>query len=140
MVCGVVALSPISAHPESIPKEYQSTYTSRMENAKDVPMINKQVLDVFFDAAQLNPFDSKSFVTLSKCLNQFPRTWIVTCEKDPLRDDGIVLEKMLIAQEVVVQRKHYNGFGHCFWIFPQLAKREEFLADVVKGIEFILGD
>ncbi|PQE19429.1 hypothetical protein CJF30_00009888 [Rutstroemia sp. NJR-2017a BBW] len=135
---GVVALCPISAHPESIPKDYQGMYTSHLENAKDVPIINKQALEVFFNAAQLNPLDAKSFVTLSKCLKEFPKTWIVTCEKDPLRDDGVVLEKMLSAQDVVVRRKHYNGFGHCFWIFPQLAKREEFLGDVVHGIEFVL--
>lgn len=54
-------------------------------------------------------------MTLSECLNEFPRTWIATCEKHPLRDDGVVLEKMLIARDVAVQRKHYNGFGHYFW-------------------------
>ena len=103
-----------------------------------MPVINRHVLDVFFNAAEVDPFDDTHFVMLSDRLKEFPRTWMVTCEKDPLRDDGVILEKMLVAQGVVVQRKHYKGFGHCFWIFPQLDKRMEFLADVVSGVKFII--
>jgi versiconal hemiacetal acetate esterase len=101
-------------------------------------VINRQVLDVFFNAAQVDPLDATHFATLSDRLKEFPRTWMVTCEKDPLRDDSVVLEKMLSAQGVVVHRKHYKGFGHCFWIFPQLDKRMGFLADVVNGVKFFI--
>jgi acetyl esterase/lipase len=79
-----------------------------------------------------------SFRYSIRSVKDFPRTWIVTCEKDPLRDDGVILENMLIAHGVVVQRKHYNGFGHCFWIFPQIDKRLELLADVVNGVKFVI--
>lgn len=103
-----------------------------------MPVINRQALDVFFTAAQVNQVDATHFVTLSDRLKEFPRTWIATCENDPLRDDGVVLEKMLSDQGVVVQRKHYKGFGHCFWVFPQLEKRRELLADVVNGVRFII--
>jgi versiconal hemiacetal acetate esterase len=102
-----------------------------------VPVINRQALEVFFTAAQVNHVDATHFVTLSDRLKEFPRTWIATCEKDPLRDDGVVLENMLRAQGVEIQRKHYKGFGHCFWIFPQLEKRRGLLADVVNGIRFV---
>lgn len=94
---GVVALCPIAAHLESISKDYEDMYTLYSENAEDVPIITKQVLELFFGVAQKDPFDAKSFVTLSECLKKFPKTSIVTCEKDLLRGDGVVLEKMLSA-------------------------------------------
>ena len=34
-----------------------------------------------------------------------------------------------------VKRKHYEGFGYVFWIFPMLKKRDVFLLDATEGIE-----
>lgn len=130
-------MSPIAVHPDNVPNEFKEVYLSYSQNSKDVPIIDKPVLDVFFNAARLEATNPTHFVTLSEHLKQFPKTWIVTCDKDPLRDDGVVLEKILISYGVTVQRRHYTGFGHCFWIFPQLQKRQDFLADVVQGIRFV---
>ena len=135
---GVVVLNALTSHGEGIPSEYQDLHTSYFENATDVPMVDKHFLDLTMEMTKLKPSDTHAFATLSPCLKEFPRTWIATSEKDVLRDDGIVLEKMLVAQNVGVKRKHYLGFGHCFWVFPQLPKRQEFLEDVVEGIAFVL--
>lgn len=101
-------------------------------------MIDKKVMDTFFASAQMDPMDPSHFITVSDEIAEFPPTFIVTTAKDPLRDDGVVLHEMLRDNGVVVKRQHYDGFGHVFWSFPMLKKREVFLRDTCEGIKFVL--
>ncbi len=137
-VSGVIAMCPITTQSDHVPEEYRQIYRSHTEHERDAPVLNKQACDVFFQAAQLIDPNPAHFVIYSDHLKHFPRTWIATCEMDPLRDDGVALEKSLQRHGVEVQRKHYYGFGHVFWIFPQLEARAVLLADVVEGIRFTL--
>ncbi|KAL5345275.1 hypothetical protein ACLOAV_009645 [Pseudogymnoascus australis] len=138
-VQGVVVLCPITAHPTTIPERYRNIYSSYGDNAKNVPLVNKTVMETFIAAANLNPNNPSHFVTLSKNLREFPPTFIITAEKDPLRDDGVLLETILLEEGVKVKRQHYDGFGHVFWIFPMLEKRNVLLRDATEGIKFVLG-
>lgn len=137
-VRGVVALCPLAAHPASVPERYRSNYTAYDDNMEGVPMIDKKVMDTFFASAQMDPMDPSHFITVSDEIAEFPPTFIVTTAKDPLRDDGVVLHEMLRDNGVVVKRQHYDGFGHVFWSFPMLKKREVFLRDTCEGIKFVL--
>jgi len=38
-LAGIVAMVPVTAHPESIPAAYKSEYTSYQDNASGVPMM-----------------------------------------------------------------------------------------------------
>jgi versiconal hemiacetal acetate esterase len=138
-VRGVVVLCPITAHPANIPERHKDIYNSYEDNATDVPLISKSVMETFIGAANLDSNSPKHFVTLSQNLKEFPPTFIITAEKDPLRDDGVLLERMLHEEGVKVKRKHYDGFGHVFWIFPMLKKRDVLLLDATEGIKFVLG-
>lgn len=129
---------PVTAHPSSIPAEYKPQYQSYDENATDVPVIDAATMKTFFDAAAVDPHDEKAFVTLSKNLKEFPPTYIATCEKDPLRDDGIVLEAMLKKEGVKTKSDFYEGVPHYFWLFPGVARGEEFLLNVAKGAQWVL--
>lgn len=129
---------PITAHPTSIPAEFKSQYTSYIENATGVPITSGNTMQTFFEAAGADCYDEKTFVTLSKNLADFPPTYICTCGKDPLRDDGKVLEAMLAKAGVKTKSDFYAGFPHNFWIFPGLKRSGEFLTDVVKGIQWSL--
>lgn len=137
---GIAALCPITSHPASIPKKYKDIYKSYEENATDAPLLNESVLNTLMEAAKLDSNNPGHFVTLSKHLSNFPPTFIITTEKDPLRDDGLLLETILLENGVKVKRQHYEGFGHAFWIFPMLKKRGVFLSDAVEGIKFILSN
>jgi versiconal hemiacetal acetate esterase len=77
-------------------------------------------------------------VTLSKNLKDFPPTYISTCGKDPLRDDGKVLELMLKKEGVPVKRDHYDGVPHYFWMFPGVEEDLNFLENVAKGAQWAL--
>ena len=93
---------------------------------------------ILFEAAGVDYHDERTFVTLSKNLAEFPRTYICTCGKDPLRDDGTVLGAMLKKASVETKSDFYPGFPHNFWIFPGIKRSEEVLANVVKGAQWAL--
>lgn len=68
----------------------------------------------------------------------YPTVYIATCEKDVLRDDGVVLENMLRDSGVKVKRDHYMGFPHYFFVFPSITMSKVFLDNLVKGVRFVL--
>jgi versiconal hemiacetal acetate esterase len=49
------------------------------------------------EAVDADPTDARIFTALSPYHCNFPPTYICTCEADPLRDDGTVMEKALRA-------------------------------------------
>lgn len=138
-VQGVVALCPVTTHPESVPAAYRDLYRSRIENGNGGPIITSSVLDTFIRTAQCEADNPNCFVTLSPNLRRFPSTYIITTGKDPLKDDGCVLEAMLKDNGVNVRRSHFDGFPHVFWIFQMCSKRDEAMEDAVNGIRFVLG-
>jgi versiconal hemiacetal acetate esterase len=77
-------------------------------------------------------------VTLSPNLSSYPPVYIATCEKDILRDDGIVLEHMLQDAGTKVKRDHYGSFPHYFFIFPSVKTSLTFILNAVQGIKFVL--
>lgn len=133
-ICGVVALVPVTTHPTNPPAELKSLYNSYTENGTGVPIIDYQSMQTFFTHADIQPDDEKTFVTLSKNLADFPPVYIATCGKDPLRDDGLVLEVMLGERGVRVHRDHHEGFPHYFWLFPSIPGGEVVLEKAVRGI------
>jgi len=77
-------------------------------------------------------------VTLSQNLGEFPKTYIVTCGKDPLRDDGTVLRRMLEERGVKVRSDYYAGLPHCFWMMPGIRDTEEFGEKLTEGARWVL--
>lgn len=55
LIQGVVAMTPVAAHPESIPKEYASKYTAYTDNASGVPIIDAESMRIFFEYVSLVP-------------------------------------------------------------------------------------
>ncbi|RAL61682.1 hypothetical protein DID88_002750 [Monilinia fructigena] len=139
LVQGIVALVPITAHPLSVPAAYKEHYKSYDENASGVPIIDRATMDTFLAAVDTDFNDPRTFVTLSPHLDKFPPTYISTCGKDVLRDDGKVLELMLEEKGVKTKRNLYDELPHWFWAFPGLKYTEEFLANTCEGVKFVLG-
>lgn len=61
---GVVALVPITAHPESIPEKYKSLYKSYEENSKGTPVIDRGSMDIFFEYVSFHPFLLLTMLTI----------------------------------------------------------------------------
>ena len=97
-------------------------------------------MEVFLKAVDAKADDVSTFTTLSKNLDQFPPTYIATCGKDPLRDDGTVMEAMLKDKGVRTKLDHYPGFPHYFWVFPSVVTGQTFMGNVLQGIQWALNN
>lgn len=143
-VRGVVALCPITAHASSLPENLRPIYNSYKTNATNVPIISAATMETFIGAIQVKYDDERLFVSLG--LEElvrsqgWPKTSIVTCDKDPLRDDGAVLETILksAGKAGSVNRKNYEGLPHCFWRFLQTGMRDQLLKYVLEQIRWVL--
>ncbi|CAH0023118.1 unnamed protein product [Clonostachys rhizophaga] len=137
-VKGVVALCPVTIHPEAVfrPPEHRSLE----ENATGIPLVDKAALVTFSNAAGLHPTDLDYFTLLDRDSHKlFPPTYIATCEFDPLRDDGIVLEEYLRLAGVPIKRDHYDNMPHVFFNVPTLPETFGiFMENTIRGIEWVI--
>lgn len=136
---GVAAVTPASLHWDNVPNEYKSMYTAYEDNKKGTPIIDGESMATFYEAFGADPKDSDTFVALAKDNHKnFPPTYFVSCEFDPLRDDAYVMEAALKKAGVPTKHDHYKGFPHYFWIFPSVPEGQEFVGNLIGGIKWLL--
>lgn len=83
----------------------------------------------------------RHFPLLAPALPNFPRTYIVTAEHDPCRDDGRVLALRLKEESTSgVKEDYWEGLPHYFHWFPSLKVTWECLEKVVRGIGWVAGN
>lgn len=72
--------------------------------------------------------------------SKLPPHYFQICGADPLRDEGLIYERMLRENEGIKTRLSvYKGLPHGFWsIFPQLKSSQQFVEDSVNGVEWLL--
>jgi versiconal hemiacetal acetate esterase len=137
-VKGIVALVPVAFHPQSDLKNYKADYTSYEVNKENVPIIDKTSIDQFFEITGITSDDQDYFSgTDFESHKNFPPTYVVTCEFDPLRDDGKVIVKSLRNSGVAVKHDHYDGLPHCFWFFPGLPETQTFMANTFAAVKWV---
>lgn len=138
VIKGVVALAPITLHPDHVPTKFQGEYSSYRQNRDNVPVIDKSSMDEFYATVAVQPTDASYFVGLDEDNQKsFPPTYVVTCEFDPLRDDGAVFVASVRSGGREVKHNHYSGLPHCFWLFPTLPETKAFLEDLYGGIKWV---
>ncbi|KAF5972622.1 hypothetical protein FBULB1_8644 [Fusarium bulbicola] len=138
-ITGVVALCPVAFHPRNVPAKFQSKHSSYQDNKDNVPIIDEESLLQMFDNTGIDPDDKNYFPMLDySCLKASPRTYIVTCGMDPLRDDGRILHDSLSSAGVPTKSDHYRDMPHCFWIVPSLPETEVFLKELITGISWAI--
>ncbi|KAG5747548.1 hypothetical protein H9Q72_007940 [Fusarium xylarioides] len=138
-ITGVVALCPVAFHPRNIPSKFQAKHSSYKENKDNVPIVDEESLLQMFDNSGIDP-DGKNYFPMldDRCLKVFPRTYVVTCGMDTLRDDGRVLYDSLSSAGVPTKTYHYSNMPHCFWIVPSLPETEVFLNELISGINWAI--
>ncbi|KAF4771277.1 hypothetical protein N7455_011937 [Penicillium solitum] len=138
-LAGVVAVSPVTVHPDNIPAKFQAAHNSYKEFGEGAPVLTRSVMSQFLQQVRATPEDASSFMLLDDTvLGKFPPVYISTAECDPLRDDGKVLAAALKDAGVSVQEDLYNGMPHCFWFFNTLPEWSVFSHNTVSAIQWIL--
>lgn len=136
---GIAAQVPATTHPDHVPEKYKSMYKSYTDNAKGVPVIDKNSMDIFLEHLGGEKSDPNLWtIHATDNHKNFPPTYITTCEFDPLRDDGTILEAALKEAGVKTKLNHYKGLPHYFWIFPGIPEAQQYIGDLMGGITWML--
>ncbi|CAI7575036.1 unnamed protein product [Penicillium pancosmium] len=91
---GVAALAPITTHPAHIPSEHVEKFKS-FNDCAEAPLNTAYAMKTFFESIGASPDDPDFFIVNSEHLHNFPATYIVVCDIDPIRDDGLVMHSVL---------------------------------------------
>jgi acetyl esterase/lipase len=71
--------------------------------------------------------------------NNLPPTAFWVCGMDPLRDDGIVYDRVLRENGTKTKFTMYPGLPHSFWSFaPTLPVSKQAVKDFIEGIGWLL--
>ncbi|KAL5601622.1 hypothetical protein FOBRF1_009155 [Fusarium oxysporum] len=137
---GVINMAGGTVHEANVPKHLQHLMKFMEENATDVPIIDGQTAKMINASTGLDKHanDEWLFPLLSSHLAKFPRTYLVACGADPLRDDNVAMEHELGSKGVKVKLDMYQGLPHVFWMFPTLSATKTFIGNLLAGIKFIL--
>lgn len=131
------------ASPEShVPAELKEAHFSRVQNA-DAAFIGGGALDIiegFWKPNWSSPICSPINSDGSKKYVGLPRTYFQVCGMDPLRDDGLIYERMLRKAGVETRLDAYQGVPHAHFAFlPSLSKSKKATMDTISNFGWLLG-
>ncbi|KAK7682276.1 hypothetical protein QCA50_014479 [Cerrena zonata] len=135
---GQLLIVPITVHVDANVDQYRSELLSMEEN-KDAPFLDADTVRYFEEILQVSPEDPRISVLLAKSHANLPPAYVQVSGLDPLRDEGILYEKVLRNAGVKTQIHVYPELphgGHAF--FPTTKNSIKFNADTEDGIRWLL--
>ncbi|RYP67216.1 hypothetical protein DL769_005816 [Monosporascus sp. CRB-8-3] len=132
---------PYLLEKETVPDQYKDLWISREQNAHAM-ILDKAAID-FVTAAYAHDRESPAFSPFNArgAHKGLPPVYIQVCGQDPLRDDGLIYEKILRGCGVPTRLDVYPGVPHGFaFLFPSLKISGRFQLDVLKGIGWMFGE
>lgn len=138
-VKGVVALVPVTIHPDAVADEMKAQYTSYEEHAENT-VNTKSAMMTFWELYGPPPFDIHASCLLHPQLRKLKKVYIAECGTDTLRDDARLMKEELDKAGVRVRYDTYPGFPHYSWTFPSNfldEHRSEFLGNVLEAVRWV---
>ncbi|KAK7019427.1 hypothetical protein VNI00_018082 [Paramarasmius palmivorus] len=137
-VTGQILQIPSLCHPKAYPEKYKSLFLS-MEQNKDAPALPAERVHEIFEWYGAPPEDPRMSPLLLASHKGLPPAFIQVCGFDPLRDDGIVYEKVLKEAGVPTKLEIYPGTTHGFHAFYVSIKQAvKWREDYDAGIAWLL--
>ncbi|KAL4797733.1 Alpha/Beta hydrolase protein [Aspergillus venezuelensis] len=113
-------------------------WVSRTQNADAPIMGTKDMAWIEEMLGAEHTVDYCPFVDISS-FKGMPKSYIQVCGMDPLRDDGIIYEKVLREHGVDTRFDAYKGVPHAVWaVFPKLRVSQRAVLDVVREMGWLL--
>ncbi|KAL4960349.1 alpha/beta hydrolase fold-domain-containing protein [Aspergillus stella-maris] len=122
-----------------LPEKYRGLWISRTQNA-DAPILStKDMAWIEEMLGARHTVDYCPFVDMDS-FKGIPKSYIQVCGMDPLRDDGIIYEKVLREYGVQTRFDAYMGVPHGVWaVFPKLRSSQRAVLDAVRQTGWLLG-
>ncbi|KAJ6506750.1 Alpha/Beta hydrolase protein [Mycena sanguinolenta] len=136
-ITGHVLQIPGVVHPAAYPPQYASELLSFNQNA-DAPILSKAATEFFYRCLGGSPTDPELSPLLADHKG-LPPAYFQVCGLDPLRDEGLLYERLLREQGVSTRLDIYPGVPHGFHAFAgKIAATEKWEADLRAGLKWIL--
>ncbi|KAJ7786683.1 Alpha/Beta hydrolase protein [Mycena olivaceomarginata] len=136
-ITGNVLQIPVLVHPAAYPPQYASELLSYKQN-EDAPILSKALMDVFYDCLAGPPADPELSPLLADH-NGLPPTHLQICGLDPLRDEGLLYERLLREQGILTRLDIYPGVPHGFnSMLPEMTVTKKWNADLREGLKWVL--
>ncbi|KAL3444204.1 Alpha/Beta hydrolase protein [Aspergillus insuetus] len=140
---GVVALVPVTIHPDAVPEEIKSAGLYRSYETNATATVNTaSAMSSFFAAYGADPNDKYTSCLLHPRLRELKKVYIAECGADTLRDDARLMRGKLEREGVPTVYDAYPGFPHYSWTFPSKHLEEHctvFLGRVLEGVKWVGG-
>ena len=131
---------PVLLSEQTVPEKYKHLWFSRKQNA-DAPIFNMDAIkrvDEYLGAddssTNWSPFNDKG------AHKGLPPSYFQVCGLDPLRDDGLIYERVLRDHGVKTKLDVYPGVPHAhFASLPFLKISQKANLDTIAGMGWLLG-
>lgn len=133
---------PLLFEAALVPDEYRGAWLSREQNA-DADVINEEAMRYIVAHTRVDVgsplFSPVNSASADRHASMPPRVYFQVCGQDPLRDDGLVYERMLRAAGVRTRLDVYPGVPHAHFSFmPALKSSRKAQADTVENFAWLL--
>ncbi|KAF2737737.1 hypothetical protein EJ04DRAFT_460855 [Polyplosphaeria fusca] len=138
---GVVVLVPATVHPDGVPEDVRSRWTSYEEH-KEHTINTNSAMRSFWEAFGPPPTDPYASPLRHDKIKELKRVYMTVAGHDTLRDDGLLFKEKLDQNKVPTKMDFYEGYPHYHWTWPSStldAPRAEFLTNLEKGVHFVVG-
>ncbi|ESK94482.1 hypothetical protein Moror_8140 [Moniliophthora roreri MCA 2997] len=131
-ITGQLLSIPVTLHPDVYPEEYKKLLISFEQN-------KVQGMREMWDFYNSDPLDPKASPVLLPSHAGLAPAYIQVCGQDPLRDEGLLYEKLLREAGVKTKLEIYPGVPHGFDIVaPNISLGKKYSADIGNGIHWLL--
>ena len=130
---------PVLFSAHTVPAEYQSVFLSREQN-KAARILNGEAIRLI-EGYYAMDYTSPDFCPLfaPDAARTHPKTYFQVAGQDPLRDDGLIYERILRAQGTPTRLDVYRGVPHGFnGVLPNLRVSQEANGDLMRGFAWLL--
>lgn len=139
-LAGIWLYVPWIMERELVPEKFADLFLSREQNTESLIIhagTVKSILGAYkpdLASPDFSPLNDKN------AHKELPPVYFQVCGQDPLRDDGLIYEKILKGNGVSTKIDVYPGVPHGFAdVLPTFSLSQKFHADNMKGFGWLLG-